>query len=185
MGLLNQGFELPVSNGGGDFIRMPGDGEEIRVMLLGAPICGWEYWLADNKTTVRSEVKPERMLPDARTNEKGVEPAKFFMAFPAYNVTEKSVGILQVTQRGIQEAIVKIDRGSDFDLSGSYALLISRTGKGLKTKYAVQCVPVRESSLPSEQLRDDADAINVAGAMFPPQTLTSSEPDDEVLDGIM
>lgn len=166
MGLLRKDTVLPQS-AGGNFIRLPADGNSIRVKLLGAQTEGWEYWLED-KTCIRSAEKLETVPVNMRKNDSGKpESPKFFWMFRAYEVTTKEIGVLQISQKQIMEAILEADGGDDFDLEKDYAVKIQRIGTTMKnTKYPTSFVLIKPELQPTPEQLAEAESLNLAEIAF-------------------
>lgn len=164
--LFTEDFKVE-SGAGSDFIKLPEDGSAIRILPLNQAVVGYEYWTNANKP-VRSATKFES-TPDIRVDEKTkkADRPRQFAAFVVWAVEEQKVGIIQISQASILNALAEIDGGDDYDLAAMNTLVkISRTGAGLKTKYTVMPVPVNAKTAPPENWKELADAIDLKKVMF-------------------
>ena len=165
--LFNEGYELPASLGG-EFIKLPEDGKFVKVQILSPLVTGYEYWLQAGGTK-RMEQPPKVTPEDIRKDPKTGKPdsVKHFWAFVAFDVEAQKVGIMQISQRSIQEAVMEIYRAGDFNLTdGTAAVRIKRTGTGMQnTKYMVQAVPLKTGGAQPAHL-EEAAAIDLKAVMF-------------------
>ena len=141
---------------GGNFIKLPSDGNAIKVLLAGPCAIGYSYWTNDKKC-IRSPQK-FTATPDIRIDETGKpDSVKEFMVFPVFLYAEdntRSDGLLEITQLSIKADIVRIYRDKEFredDGSFWHAFKISTAGKGLKTKYSVNAILVRPANRPTTE----------------------------------
>lgn len=135
MGFLPTTYEVPVSSGGGQYFR-PQDGDN-KVRVLTDAIVGWLYWNNQNKP-VRMPTRPDSVPSDLRVNDDGsVEKIKHFWAMVVLNYATNGVEIWEITQSTIQQSIASLANDADWGHPRGYDLKISRTGKGLETKYTV------------------------------------------------
>lgn len=74
--------------------------------------------------------------------------AKYFWVFPVYNHDEKTVQIMEVTQKSIRETIKSLINNPKWGKPFAYDLTITRTGEGLETQY--QVTPNPKEELPTE-----------------------------------
>lgn len=141
---------------GGNFIKLPADGNSIKVLLAGPCVIGYSYWTNDKKC-IRSPHK-FTTTPDIRVDETGKpDSVKEFMVFPVFLYAEdgtRSDGLLEITQLSIKSDIVRIYRDKEFreeDGSFWHAFKISTAGKGMKTKYSVNAILVRPANRPTPE----------------------------------
>jgi len=128
------------------------DGEN-RFRILSKPIIGWLDW---------QDKKPLRFRMDAKPNP--VDPKKavrHFWAFIVWNVNEKKMQILEITQSTIQSAIQALSKDEDWGSPFGYDIKIKRSGTDLETKYAVSPVPHSKLSDEAKEATKDMDKVNL------------------------
>jgi hypothetical protein len=151
-GFLPVGFE-PATAGGGDFLKMPEDGDSIRFVPLGRAISGWLYWTEDKKC--HRSATPFAATPGMREDDK----VKEFLLFNVYDLDTQEVKLLEVTQVSVQRQIVALATAGDYTFNdGSSGFRVSRIGKALKTTYTTGPTPVKKGAE-----RDGYDAIDLDG----------------------
>lgn len=169
-----------------NFIKLPADGQSIKVMFVGPCAIGHSYWTNDKKC-VRSKAKFSS-TPDIRVSEGKPDKVKEFMVFRCFLWEEggqRSDGPLEITQQSIKTDIVRLFRDKDLwtpdpkwvaaesrkkidnpeyvvdykqaPLVLHVAFKITTAGKGLNTKYAVNTIQLRPENVPSDA--DIADVI--------------------------
>lgn len=135
MSLNPKDYEKHASSGG--YMKLKEGENKFRVMS--DTITGWEYWTNANKP-VRSESYPES-FPDIRKNPDGSSNVKAFCAFIVWNYNEKSLQILELTQKKIRETLEAIMKDEDYGELKGYDVTIIREGEGLNTQYQVTPKP--------------------------------------------
>ena len=119
---------------GGNYMKlMDGDNE---FLILGSAVMGFEYWNKENKP-VRLTERPATLPPDIREEDDG-KPAKpkHFWAFPVWNVRDRAVQVLEITQKSVMGALQNLARSDKWgDPIGTYTITISRSGTGFDTEY--------------------------------------------------
>jgi hypothetical protein len=137
-GFLPIGFE-PAAAGGGDFLKMPEDGDSIRFVPLGRAVTGFLYWTADNKCH-----RSATQFADTPGIKEG-DSVKKFLLFNVYDLDTQEVKLLEITQVSVQRQIVALANAGDYTFNdGSTGFRVSRTGKALKTTYTTQSTPVKK-----------------------------------------
>lgn len=142
---LPENYEAPKA-GGGNYTKLQ-DGE-TRLRILSNPIFGFEYWNTDGKP-VRVQQRPNGKPADMRLvdNNGREEKIKEFWAMKVYNYNEQQMQVCQITQSQIKNALAELSRDADWGHPKQYDVKITRSGKGLETKYVVTPVvpkPVSE-----------------------------------------
>jgi hypothetical protein len=170
--LLPESYELPVDN---QFLKMPGDGEQIRFQMVGEIQTGYSYWSVDTKCS-RSRTK--------FTSTPNIKPGDSQREFWLLRVVQFKVGtngemlhlpcILEVTQKGIKKDLFDIIRCGDYDL-GNYVMLIKAAGKGKQVKYSVLAVPIKEGTFPTDEVYDAAESLDL-DAIIDGDVATDGEP---------
>ena len=106
--------------------------------VLSSAIIGYEYFTNENKP-IRSK-DPFDSTPDIK---KGGE-VKHFWAFVVYNYNAKRIQILELTQKGIMKTIQAYVKNPKWGNPKEYDFIVTRTGSGLDTEYAVSVNPKSE-----------------------------------------
>ena len=153
MPFLPSNYEAPSSTG--KYMKLKDGSNEFRV--LDSSIVGMELWM--NKKPVRHAMHDHftrEELEQADTNEDGsVRRPKHFWAFPVIDMADSTVKILEVTQKGIQDAIAIYDQDADWGDPKNYDLLIKREGSGLETSYSVIAKPAKSLSDVQKKMWND------------------------------
>lgn len=129
-------YKMPVTSNYMKFVE--GD-NSFRV--LSSAIVGYEYFNTDNKP-VRSALPfdelPDDLKKDGRINH--------FWAFVVWNYEAKKVQILELTQKGIMKTMQSYIKNPNWGNPKEYDFIVTRTGSGLDTEYAVTVNPKKEMS---------------------------------------
>lgn len=140
---LPKDYEVPTT---GNYMKLE-DGTN-KIMVLGPAIIGYEYWNVEGKP-VRMKERPATMPADIREDSDGKKNIKHFWAFPVWNYTAKQVQVLEVTQKAIMGQLQNLARSEDWgNPIQSYAITITRSGKGFDTEYNV--TPSPKTEFPSD-----------------------------------
>lgn len=133
MSFLPKDYEAPKTSG--NYLKLTEGSHRFRV--LDDAVVGWEYWNTSNKP-IRQRDEWEDLPSDIA---EGRSP-KLFWAFPVWNVDEKKIQILELTQGKIQDIILALTQDVDYGDPQNYDIVITRTGKGFNdTKYSVIAKP--------------------------------------------
>lgn len=166
MGLFGAAVEL--NSGSGSYIKLPGAGNTLKVILLKESVAGYEYWTTEN-VGVRLRSKPQGVPDNIRINDKGrKEMVKQFHAWVAWDIDAGKAGVFQISQASILEALIAADTTGMYELAGAAVntgIAISRTGSGLKTKYNVMPFPLKPAILDKVD-REEVDAIDIDKALY-------------------
>jgi len=121
---------------------------ENKFRILASAIVGWEWW----ETTKEGGKTPKRVRIDEKLSVDKLEDpesVKRFWAFPVWNYKLEKIQILEVTQKGIQNALKALTRSKDWGHPTGYDIAIFRTGETMQdTKYEV--IPSPPKPLDSE-----------------------------------
>lgn len=118
------------SEGGGKYTKIK-ENEPVKLRILSEAITGYVYWTTENKP-VRSELHFSS-TPNIREDSK----PKHFWAFKIWNYSTEQIEIWEISQASIRDALWAYWKDDEYgDLRG-FPLKITRTGKGLETKYQV------------------------------------------------
>lgn len=155
-GFLPEGYEVPKATGGAYMKLKQG---QNRFRILSAAITGYEYWTEARKP-VRSRQLWRTIPADADiTGERGWNP-KHFWAMVVYNIDEKAIQILEITQSTILSAIQELIHNEEWGDPRNYSLTITRKGEKLETEYSV--VPSPAKPTPDDVLKQYQEkAINL------------------------
>lgn len=149
---LQEGYELPKSQWG-NYAKFP-EGETIKFRILTSPIVGWEYFNNDNKP-----VKQKAPFSSVPSDSKEWRKPKEFWAFVIWNYNEEKVQIMEITQNSIKQDLFWLSRDSDWGNPMDYDIKITRTGKGLETKY--NTVPWAKTEFVNEKAKKEAEGIRL------------------------
>lgn len=130
------------SNSGGQFLKLE-EGEH-RFRVLDSAIVGTEYWTEEQEDGGAVKRVPHRVKQGESIPVENVDPdnlPKTFWAFPIYNVTEKKIQTLSLTQKGLMKDLLAYTKDEDFGDPQGYDIVITRTGKGMDTRYSLIAKP--------------------------------------------
>lgn len=136
---LPDNYEPPQANSGKYMKFVEG---ENRFRVLSSAIVGWEYWTEEDGKRRPIRVRVESEVPtEVKNATDSQQRAKHFWAFVVYNVKEKEVQILEITQKSIMASIRALVESDDWGDPKEYDILVNRTGKELETEYSVVPTP--------------------------------------------
>lgn len=127
------------------------DSKEYRFRVFGKGLTGYEGWVVDEggkQKPIRWAVKPEAddLPSNIRRNEKtnAIEEPKRFLAALVWDYQREKFVILQVSQKSIlSELMALIADEEDYGDIRGYDIKITKTGEGLKTRYAVKGAQIK------------------------------------------
>jgi hypothetical protein len=131
MSFLPKDYTAPASNGGGGKYTKFEAEVTTRLRIMSEAITGYVYWSVDNKP-MRSKEYPQA-TPAIREDSK----VKHFWAMKVFNYTTKQVEVWEITQTSIRDLIMGFIQDEDFGDPQNFDMKITKTGKGLETKYSV------------------------------------------------
>jgi hypothetical protein len=105
--------------------------------VLSSAIIGYEYYTNNSNKPVRSRTPFDEMPVDIK-NEGQI---KHFWAFIVWNYKEKRIQILELTQKSIMQTMQVYIKNPKWGNPREYDFIVSRTGSGLDTEYAVSVNP--------------------------------------------
>lgn len=148
---LPVGYEPPKSKS--NYMKFQDGENEFRIMS--SPILGWEYWNktnGDNKP-VRLSYTEDNMKRAALESTKNPDPkdhkSKHFWAMVVWDYATKSLMILQINQKSIQDVLRGLAQNKKWGSPvGRYDINIIKEGKELETTYTV--TPSPHSDTPEE-----------------------------------
>ena len=103
---------------------------------LSSAIVGYEYFNKEKKP-IRSKEAPDGIPSDIGVDSK----VKHFWAFVVYNETAKRIQILEITQKSIMTTMQAYIKNPKWGSPKEYDFIVSKTGSGLDTEYAVSVNP--------------------------------------------
>jgi len=138
MAFLPKDYEAP-QNSGANYVRLE-SGEAAKFRVVSSPLFGWEVWTEDveGRKVHRREYTHEGY--DALTSISTDRP-KHFWSLIVWDIAMKKLVIWHITQRSIKEDLTALSKSDDWGDPVNYDLRITRTGKGLETKWTVTPVP--------------------------------------------
>lgn len=153
---------------------------------LSSPIVGMEYWITDpenkkKRIPVRKhmgEIIPIDVLEE-NPKSGNLDAPKHFWAFVVYNYQDKRVQILEITQKGIQKAILALTKSKGWGSPKDYDICVTREGEGLETEY--QVMPQPKSKLDEgilrlyKDMKIDLDQLFTGGDPFKAEKLTEQD----------
>jgi predicted secreted protein len=156
-----QNYVAPTA-AGGDFTKLQ-DGENRLRILSEMPTIGYVYWNNAGKP-VRSEQHPGQPA-DVRIGQDGKpEKVKEFWAVAVYNYGTKKVELWEFTQAGIRDGLISLAQDPEWGHPTQYGIKVTKSGKGLDTKYAV--LPGKAADLTADvQAVVDASTLNVRAVL--------------------
>jgi len=161
---------------------------ETRFRITSPLIVGWELWYTNSE----GEKKVARVMLDDKTALSEVEnpdgTPRFFWAFTAYNYKEKKHQIANITQATVRKPIETYCKnakwGSPIGTNG-YDIIITRTGQGKQTEYAVTVDPKeklsKEALAEIEAVKINLDALYTGEDPFE-DTSNEVKPEDVKVD---
>ena len=122
--------------------------------IMDKPIFGWEAWKVEE-----GKDKPVRFEMDNKPidlREFKEQKISHFWAMPVWNFQTKGIQVLQITQKGIQEALESLARNEDWGSPLTYNITINKKGEKLKTEYQVHPSPHTEAPLDAQEAYAEA-----------------------------
>lgn len=132
---LPKGYEVPKS--AGNYMKFEEGKNRFRV--LSSAVVGYEWWV-ESQDGAR---KPSRVKTWDEAVAQGIEPLKPFWAFIVWNYQSKAIEILEITQKGLMTSVKALIDDEEWGTPKNYDLTVSRTGKGMETKYAITPSPAK------------------------------------------
>jgi len=180
---LDKDYSIPTDSNYMKFVQ-----GENRFRILSSPIIGMEYWITDPKDSkkrmpVRKHMGVNIPVSELEENPKThkVDLPKHFWALSVFNYQDKRVQILEITQKGIQKAVLALTKSKGWGSPKDYDLVVSREGEGMDTEYMVMPQPkadVEDGILTLyKDMGIDLDQLFVGGDPFKPETITEEDMD--------
>lgn len=124
-----------------------------KVRILTAPVIGYEYFTVENKPKRSKTMFKE--TPDIKEDGK----VKEFWAFGVWNYDLNTLQVMEITQAGIKTQLTELASDDDYGSPLLYDIKISKTGKGLDTRYQVKPLPPKDFD--NAQAIKDAESLNL------------------------
>lgn len=145
---LPKDYEAPQKNN--SYLKFEEGANKFRI--VSDAITGYEYWTNDKKP-VRLHEAPKGKPDNVRMNDDGTSyTVKHFWAFTVLDRSDGLVKILEITQKSIMMDMMSLLENADWGDPKGYDITVSRSGKGLETKYTVQPSPHKELSAEEKSL---------------------------------
>lgn len=117
------------SESSGNYTKIKDD--PVKLRILSEAITGYVYWTNENKPVRSAE------YPQATPNIRDDSRPKHFWAFKVWNYATKQVEIWEISQASIRDILWGYWKDDEYGDLRQFPLKVSRTGKGLETKYQV------------------------------------------------
>lgn len=167
MDFLPDSYEPPKSNSA--YLRLQDGDNKLRI--LSRPIIGWEDWNDNHPIRYRMADKPSAPIDEKR-------PIKHFWAMIVWDYQEARIKIWHVTQASILRSLSQLVQDPDWGSPFAYDIKINKSGKDMRTKYAVNPSPhkpianeIKEAfeakPINLDALFDNADPFAVTGTKTP------------------
>lgn len=146
MAFLPTNYQAPVRNSGsGEYFKVLDGKNKVRV--LSDAITGYVYWNNQGKP-VRTHNHPGEPQ-DIRLNDDGKpDRVKFFWAVVVWDYAGERVAVWEIPQASLQDQIQALAEDEDWGHPNQYDLSVTRSGKGLDTKYSI--VPGQKKPISGE-----------------------------------
>ena len=131
MTFLPDGYKKPPSQS--NYFKFLEGANKFRV--LSSAVVGFEYWTTEPKPIRSKEMFTK--TPNAKTDKNGNVRINHFWAFIVWDYRDSKVKIMEVTQTGIQDALIALNMDDSWGDPKAYDINISRKGENLETKYSV------------------------------------------------
>lgn len=155
MSFLKEDYEIPKSKG---LYAKLEDGDN-KFIILGSVVLGWSYWnTEDNCIRMQEEPKatPDDIGVDKKTGKQ--KKVQHFWAFPVYNLSTKTVQILEITQKRLMKALQDLSRDTDWgDPVLNYQVTIKKSGSGTDTTFQALPVPFKGDIEEVKQAYEESD----------------------------
>ncbi len=169
---LPKGYEAPVTVG--NYMKFKQGDNQFRI--LSEAIVGYLYWNSEGKP-VRVHEYPKTLPADIQMKDGQPSSIKHFWAFVVWNYSLGVVQILEITQKGIRDAIEFYYHNKKWGNPTGYDLTVNKTGEKLETEYKTIAEPHSKISKEIEEAYK-AKHINI-NALFEgkdPFALTDKQP---------
>src|SRR6185369_11752462 len=176
---LPQDYKEPIT---GKYLRFEQGSTVFRI--LATPIMGYEYWVTDGDKRKPVRKRPQENIPqgELEANPKTGEPEtpKFFWALPIYVESDNSIKILEITQKGIRNAITSLSQSKVWGSPLNYDIEVTRACEGLETAYTVLPQPKSELSASAKEMIDEVLPTIHMDALFSGADPFAGKPTEEI-----
>jgi len=128
--------ESAISGGASAYLKF--EEKLTKFRCISKPIVGWLEWIDKVPTRTQIDDEPEGQDDDNKP--------KKFMAMVVIDRKDNEVKILEMTQQSVIKAIKALAANPDWGNPFTYDITVSKTGEGMKTKYAVSPSPKKPLS---------------------------------------
>ncbi len=140
---LDDNYTIPTESNYMRFIQ-----GENQFRVLSSAIVGMEYWVTNPEDKKKRMPKRKHIGENIPMEEIEINPKtgkddlpKHFWAFVVYNYADKRIQILEITQKGIQKAILALTKSKAWGSPKDFDLIVTREGEGRDTEYSVMPQP--------------------------------------------
>lgn len=137
---LPEGYNIPSQS---NYMRFKPGANKFRILT--SPILGYEWWVDRDGGR-----RPERVPMNGRIPVQFADEYKHFWAMVVWNYQENKIQILEITQKGIMNAIKALAADDSWGNPKEYDLTVTREGEGFDTEYMI--MPNKPTSVPKEAL---------------------------------
>lgn len=142
MSFLDENYEVPSTS---NYMKFEEGANTFRILgsfTDGTAIMGTVYWHDENGKGRPVRVPMNQEVDIAQCNHVNqmtgeIDMPKHFWALPVYNYAAKRVQILEITQKGIMNAIKDLSKNKKWGDPVEYDLVVNKIKEGGKTSYTV------------------------------------------------
>lgn len=139
MGVIPDNFNPNPASG---YMKFTPGANKFRVLEPG--ITGQVWWIEeDGKRKPMRRKDGDKISPSELDADSTIKP---FLALVVYNYADNAVQVLEITQKGILNALTNLEKDEDWGDLREYDIKITRTGEGFDTEYQVTASPKKELS---------------------------------------
>lgn len=122
------------------------DGQSARFRVVSpAAVTGFEVWTEDNRPLrFRERPSAEKLPSNVRRNKSGAPDIKQFLATLVFSYEDDTFKLAMFTQKSILQGIAQYARDEDYGHPNRYDMVLTRTGTGMETKYALTPKPPKD-----------------------------------------
>jgi hypothetical protein len=134
MSFLPKGYEVPTES---NYFKLQNGENKFRI--LDSAIIGQVFWIETKEGR-----RPIRKHQDEKISAGELDAdsdIRHFWAFPVYNIKDKKIQIMEITQKTIMNAINALVKSNDWGDPKEYDLNVTREGEGKQTEYHVMPSP--------------------------------------------
>ena len=173
--MLPQGYKVPESS---QFMKFKDGDNKFRI--VSDIVVGWEGWV-ENRPFRREgfdcNIQPSEVDKQKDANGRETPKIKHFWAMAVYDYADKKVKILEITQKGIMQAIEGHENDADWGDCKQYDITVKKSGSGFGTEYEVLMTPPKKISTEVENavLTTKIDIRKIFDGEYPMAETTAKE----------